>query len=410
MDLLFPSAKKGERMKPVIAVLAYRRAPALNRLLCSLEAAHYPDDVQLIISLECDASTEVVEIAKHFSPKNLNVTVREHYSCLGLRDHLIACGDLSLEYGSVIVLEDDLFVDPYFYQYASAALQYYVDDDKIGGIALYGHERNEYADLPFVPMRNGYSTYLMQLACSWGQCWTKKQWLNFKNWYAGKDRLYLCNLKGLPVQAKSWPESSWKKYFHGFLLETRRFFVYPYESFSTNCSDGGGKHIKEGTILHQVSMGSPDRDFPLPIFVPVSNIEVLYDAYMEPIGDIIWRSLGLDADKVEVDLQGIKPRELLLQKKFTLTPKKSCAPIHAFTQSFRPPEMNLRFPIFDRKSGAWVLTRSVDVEECGAFKPSVAWFSYYFCMNLMSRAVFNAYLLKFPSTLFRKIRHIMRIS
>jgi len=399
-----------QSVKPVIVVLAYRRAPALSRLLGALEAAHYPDGVQLIISLEGESSAEVVDIAQHFRPSNLNVTVIQRDGRLGLRNHVIACGDLAIEYGAVIVLEDDLFVDPDFYQYALGALEYYVDEDVIGGIALYGYERNEYADLPFVPMRNGYSTYLMQLACSWGQCWSKRQWLHFKTWYVGKDQHYLCDMDGLPASAKAWPESSWKKYFHGFLLDTGRFVVYPYEPLSTNCSDEGGEHIKDGSSFHQVCLGSPLRSFSMPEFVPVSNTEVLYDAYMEPIGDFVWRSLGLDAEEVEVDLQGIKPKELLLKKTFALTAKKSSDPIKAFRQSFRPPEMNLRFPLSDRNGALWILTRSVDIEKNREFEPSVEWFNYYAGMNLMSRGAVTAILMRIPGVLFKRLRRAMRIA
>ncbi|ANT64615.1 glycosyltransferase family A protein [Prosthecochloris sp. CIB 2401] len=392
-----------QTMTPVIAVLAYRRAPALNRLLNALDAAHYPDDVQLIISLEGGASPEVVALAKQFRSNKFNVKVLEHDRCLGLREHVLACGDLALEYGSVIVLEDDLFVDPFFYQYASSALQYYDDADLVAGIALYKHERNEYADLPFTPMGNGYSTYLMQLACSWGQCWSKKQWLKFKEWYKGKDHAYLNAIEGLPLAAKNWPESSWKKYFHGFLIETKRFFVYPYEAYSTNCSDEGGEHISNGTIFHQVSMGSPQREFVRPIFVPVSNTEVLYDAYMEPIGDFVWRSLGLDAEKVEVDMQGIKPKKLLIRKQYTLTSKKSNNPIRAYEQSYKPPEMNMMFPVPDSKSMSWILAKSVDVKENKRIIRSVESYSYYVGINLMSRAVIKALLLGLPGSLMRKL-------
>lgn len=397
-------------VKPVVAVLAYRRAPAFRRLLHALEAAHYPDGVRLIISLEGEASAEVVDMAKRFSPSNLDVTVIQRERRLGLRNHVIACGDLALVYGAVIVLEDDLFVDPYFYKYASGALEFYADEDVIGGIALYCPELNEYANLPFVPMQNGYSTYLMQLTCSWGQCWSKKQWLLFKKWYERKDQDYLSNIYGLPASAKAWPESSWKKYFHGFLLETGRFVVYPYESLSTNCSDEGGEHIKGGTSLHQVCLGSPHRSFSLPEFVPISNTDVLYDAYMEPVGDFVWRSLGLGANEVEVDLQGLKPTELLLKKKMTVTAKKSSNPIQGFRQSFRPPEMNLNFPLLNRNGAPWVLTRSVDVENRRAFKPSLAWFNYYAGMSLMTSVVLKAVIGWVPGALFKKVSRTLRSS
>ena len=61
---------------------------------------------------------------------------------------MLQCGDISYEYGSVIVLEDDLFVSPFFYKYAVEAQEFYRDDNRIGGISLYNQPRQEAEDGP----------------------------------------------------------------------------------------------------------------------------------------------------------------------------------------------------------------------------------------------------------------------
>jgi GT2 family glycosyltransferase len=101
-------------MKPVIIILAYNRPTSLRRLLGSIELAEYPDGVKLIISLEGGVSNSVREIANNFVSKKIAVSVVQHPTRLGLRKHVIACGDMALEQGSVIILEDDLIVDKYF--------------------------------------------------------------------------------------------------------------------------------------------------------------------------------------------------------------------------------------------------------------------------------------------------------
>ena len=95
-----------DRMQPVIVIPAFNRARALSRLLESVGCAEYPDVVNLIISLEGGASEEVKSVAYEFKAHGLKVRVVEHEERLGLRNHIIECGDYSDEFGSVVVFED----------------------------------------------------------------------------------------------------------------------------------------------------------------------------------------------------------------------------------------------------------------------------------------------------------------
>ena len=136
-------------LNPVIIVLAYNRAQALSRLLQSIEKADYHISTTLVISIEGNASNDVVQTAENFETKKLNKLIIRRKERLGLRNHVIACGDLVNKYDAVIILEDDLVVDRYFYRYACDAIKFYNDDESIAGIALYSHEYNEFSNLPF---------------------------------------------------------------------------------------------------------------------------------------------------------------------------------------------------------------------------------------------------------------------
>jgi len=385
-------------MSPAIIVLAFNRPKALERLLGSLAAAEYHQKAKLIISLEGGATKEVISISRKFECKLLDVEIIEREEKLGLRAHVIACADLSEKYNSVIILEDDLIVDRYFYSYASAALDFYEKDHSVAGIALYSYEYNEFANLPFRSMANGFSTYLMQIPCSWGQCWTASQWKAFKYWYKDKTKADLEKIDRLPHAVKNWPESSWKKYFHGFMIERQKNFIYPYQSYSTNCSDAGGEHIKDGTFIHQVVMATPARSEPKFNFSPSENYEVAYDSFMEPCGDFIQRAIGFTPKEVEIDIHGIKPLSILKSKPYAVTVQKGGTPLCIYSYDFKPTEVNLLFPNLKNHGDFCLLSTSFLTgradREC-----SIKRYNYYAGMNLISLG----FILNFFCTTAKKI-------
>lgn len=391
-------------MTPAIVILAYKRPIALKRLLNAIEAAEYQNTPTLVISLEGESHPEVVEIANKFRSKKLTVRVVQRQIRIGLREHVIACGDLTEEYGSVIILEDDILVDRFFYQYASAALKYYKNEEKIAGIALYSYEHNEFAKLAFTPMFNGYDTYLMQVACSWGQCWTREQWASFMTWYLGKTQADLDGIKYLPSTVKCWPESSWKKYYHAYMIVKDKFFVYPYFSYSTNCSDIGGTHSKSESSQNQVSMPAQFRSRPNFNFCPELLREIIYDSYMEPCGEFIFRAIGKAAEEIEVDIYGTKPIQLLMNKPFALTIKDNPHKIQSYSYRFRPHEFNLLHPSINNGGDFW-LCKSVFLNGANRknIKLLISRYCYYFKANLLARDVLMSVLLSLPRKIFSKI-------
>ena len=156
----------------------------MKRLLMSVNKAYYSvDDITLIVSIDECASSDLVEkVARSVGWDHGELIVRRFPQRQGLRKHVIQCGDLSEQYGAVIILEDDLLVFPSFYQYTYEAVNFYNGDKKVSGIALYGHAWNGYSDLEFKPMQNEFDAYFGQFSITWGQCWTRMQWKNFKDW------------------------------------------------------------------------------------------------------------------------------------------------------------------------------------------------------------------------------------
>lgn len=236
-------------MFPTIIVVGFSRPQALQRLLNSLNDAHYPSSVLLLISLDGGASNAVHETVDAFEFKHGECRVLKHEQNMGLREHILWCGDQTSSCGAVIVLEDDLIVDPFFFFFACNALQAYADTPSVAGIALYSPGYNEYAGLPFEPLYNGQSSFLMAVPCSWGQLWSRGQWQAFRTWYGEGEQSKVDTCIGLPLCVKQWPESSWKKYFAAYLVQNSLFFIYPYISYTSNCSDTGGVHIKDKTSL-----------------------------------------------------------------------------------------------------------------------------------------------------------------
>ena len=397
-----------EKLCPAIVIMGYSRPLAFKRLLNAIEAAEYQDSPNLIISLEGEADPEVVAIAESFRSDKLAVRIIRRQSRLGLREHVILCGDLTEEFNSVILLEDDLLIDRFFYSYASEALSYYQQERGVAGIALYSYEYNELAQLPFTPMSNGYDTYLMQVACSWGQCWTREHWASFKVWYSGKTQADLERISYLPQAVKSWPESSWKKYFQAFMLESGRYFVYPYKSYSTNCSDAGGSHIKVGTTLHQVSMSAQLRPKPNYNFCPFEAQEVVYDSFMEPTGQFVFRAIGKSREELEIDIYGVKPLALLNRKPFTVTVKHSKNKKKIFLFRFRPPEFNLSATSSSADGDFWLCEpASLTNASRSPQQSSIQRYSYYAKFNLSSKNVAIRLLITLPkkiiNILFKRI-------
>ncbi len=243
--------------KPAIVIVAFNRLHSLERLLEATQNANYEDGFpDLIISIDYSESHQAIikTIADAFEWKG-NKKVIAHKENLGLKAHIFFCADMSTLYHSVIILEDDLYVTPAFYNFSQNALNACEGHEEIAGIALYNNTHNEAVALPFEAVKTDGDFYLMQVPCSWGQIWTQKQWENFKNWYHAS--YSSDNLNLLPKGIRNWSEKSWKKPFFLYLRETKKFFAYPYVSYAMNLNEQGTNvNSKDFKFLNGLKLGT----------------------------------------------------------------------------------------------------------------------------------------------------------
>ena len=319
-----------------IVIAAYNRENTLFRLLLSIAKANYVTPVKLIISIDGGGSENVKIVARKFEWEFGPKEIIEHSENFGLRRHILLCGGLSKLYDGIILLEDDLYVSPWFYQYASAALKFYQYCSSICGISLYSYRYNETSMLPFIPLNDASNTFFMQVPCSWGQAWLKEHWDCFAKWYISNNDNFSDDVM-LPGNIAFWPETSWKKYFFKYMIEKDLYFVYPFWSYTTNFGDKGQHHC--GSNLFQVPIVL--EKISKLVFKRFEESLIKYDAWCELLPECLnYLSNGVFNLNFSVDLHGTKRKENL-PNEYVLTAKKSNSCIQTFGRQMLPVEMNI---------------------------------------------------------------------
>jgi len=362
-----------EQSIPIIAV-GYNRPEALQRLLGSLLKADYPGEVELIISVDGrreDGKTggredgrtgggveEVRRVASEFLWPFGEKRLIFHEKNLGLRKHVLSCGDLSKDHDGVIVLEDDLFVAPGFYEYALKAFEFYQNDPKIAGISLYSHAYNETAQFPFRPLTDDSDVFFLQYASSLGQCWSRESWKAFRTWYdaLGEGKIPV----HLPPNIVLWPETSWKKYFIAYIIQHDLYFAYPRYSMTTLFSDTG-TNLRVRENIFQVPLWLDKKEF---LFKQFGDSSAVYDVYCEILpGCLKQRNPILKDFDFETDLYGMKSKDSAQHPLF-LSSRKCKKPEMTFGREMKPHEMNIMAGV---PGDYFSLGRKEDFDEPGYF-------------------------------------------
>lgn len=323
-------------MKPVIVAVAYNRPDNLKRLLNGIARAEYPDDdVTLYISIDHGGINEdkVCEIAEQFVWKHGKKIIREHAENIGLKNHIIECGDLSIKHGAVIIFEDDTYPSPDFYRYTLEALDFYANEDRIFAISLYSQTWNGYANRHFEPLCNGYDAYISQIECSWGECFIGSRWEKFKEWYEVVNEKQLNHSNEVPDAVYSWEESRCK-YLINYIVEKGLYYLSPYKAYSTNFNSKG-THVKRNTPTYQVGLSWGKEVFCFPSF----DEAVKYDAFFESIdlGFFMKEKRGM---KVCIDYYGVKKNHFEYDYVLSsvLLPYEV---VNSYGLEMRPPELNV---------------------------------------------------------------------
>ncbi|MGB0431163.1 MAG: hypothetical protein ACPGLV_11865 [Bacteroidia bacterium] len=338
--------------KPAIIIPVFKRNQSLKQLLWSIEKAHELYDVTLVFRYHTGAHSAVVEFINAYNWPFGQKRIINDSQAIGLDENLRRCGDLSNEYGSIIILEDDSLVSPFFYTYAQQALDFYENETKVGQISLYRYHHNSHSGLPFHLLANNNSAFMVQKTSTRGQAFTAKQWQKFKTWLSTKNEPD----QRLPTYIKTFGQHNWELQHNQFLIENDIFSVWPKVSVSTNQGYSGTHHpnnIDAG--FFQVPLQSQAINYRLPLFKNANQ----YDAFFEHKAHFFNKSLPLNAitnNQLCIDLNGYKP--LSLNFEYWLTSKPHTNAIATFSDELKPIELNV---LWQKNGKAIALCKKADL-------------------------------------------------
>ena len=315
-----------------LVVVGYNRPDSIRRILGSLERADYDyEDIRLVVSIDHSGMEEVVRTAEECVWSHGSKEVFYRSERLGLRKHIISCGDMTEKYGAVMILEDDLFVSPDFYNYAMQALERYGDDPRIAGISLNTKRELLESPYPFFPLHTGYDVYFQQFASSWGQVWNRRMWADFKEWY--EQNQTLPRNVNVPLTVLNYPETSWAKFYQTYVVEKNKFYVFSYDSLTTNFGDAG-EHFNHDSSAFQSVLFYGKKEYRMPAF----EDGVKYDIFGEPLG--LGKVLEVPEEELTCDFWGRKQEASY--KRYLLTCcRRPYQVVKQFSMCMKPMELNV---------------------------------------------------------------------
>lgn len=322
--------------KVAIICVGFNRIKSLTRLLNSLLKAHFPSsDIPLIISIDCSGDENLYDYVRSFEWPFGEKFVNIQKERLGLKEHIFKCGDLSKYFKGIILLEDDLFVSPYFYDYVIKALEYYGADRRIAQISLYKNETNGYVGLPLAHIMNKYDTLLMQDVSTWGECWNYAMWKEFREWLDCHTEEDVQSLD-MPITIKRWTKA-WSKYYNAYVVDTGKYVVYPVVSVTTNFSDAG-VHGGDNNSLVQVNLLDGPKKYQFGDYQELEKYDIFYN------NTKIYEWLGIGEEDLNLDLYGFHPN--IKSKRYILSTKKlNFKIVKSFALNMRPIELNIKYGI-----------------------------------------------------------------
>ncbi len=322
-----------------IVVIGYKNETGIRRLLNALQTADYGNNTVLfIISIDKSDNNIIKKIADQFQWDHGEKKVITFPERLGLRNHVLHCGDYLNIYDldALVVFEDDILPAYGFFHFVTAATEKYIKDNDIAGVSLYAHHINFNTGQTFVPVMGEYDNYFLQCAQSWGQLWFRNQWNDFRRWYKNQKEIVESSL--LPANVVSWPETSWLKYHIKYCVEKNKYFVYPYKSYTT-CFSDVGEHIKASTNKYQVPISNGEQEqFH---FMDLNDDSLKYDVFFE--NKNIYQYCNVDKNDLLVDLYG---DHVTTCRRYILTLKRlPYKIINSWGNRMMPHEMNIIYNI-----------------------------------------------------------------
>ncbi|MFY0672727.1 MAG: hypothetical protein JXQ87_04960 [Bacteroidia bacterium] len=322
-------------ISPSIVIPIYTRLQSLKRLLWSIEKAKIPHNTRLVFRYHKGATEAVIKYIENYKWINGEKRIIHDEERIDLDENLRRCGDLSLEYDSIIILEDDSLVSPYFYDFAIKALEFYGVNQNIAQISLYNYTKNSISGLPFSTINQQYDAFAIQKTSTRGQLFTKKQWSNFRNWLAQKNIVEVFT----PSYIQKFGHENWEFQHNQYLIDQGLYSIWPQISLSSNQGKTGTHHpnnIDAG--FFQVPLQNHLFEYK---FVSLEDC-YKYDAYFELEPEhytALAQKHNISLEDFTIDLQGFKP--ISYGGKYWLTSKPCKNAIATFSDELKPIELNI---------------------------------------------------------------------
>ncbi|MEM7093850.1 MAG: hypothetical protein AAF567_12675 [Actinomycetota bacterium] len=316
---------------PAIVVMAHARPAATARLLAGVRSATVPPGTPLVISIDRhdvtgDAVVDVAEsLAWTVGPKRV-VT----HDAIGLVAHFGACGDLSREFGSIVLLEDDLFVGPGFYEWASAALTFSATDNRIAGVSLATPPFDGYRQLPFEPLDDGSDALYAPIPWYDGMAFRADDWDRYRR---SSDH----STVRLHPAFDALDDDEWFPDFIRYLVATDRVWMLPRASHATG-TGATGAHFDQRTDWFQVPLAArAPSSFR---FRSLDDSLARYDDHMELVPTVM-SALGVEgaADWI-VDLGANRDLRAFAEH-LVVTTRPVDTPIRSWGAAMHPLAMNI---------------------------------------------------------------------
>jgi hypothetical protein len=351
-----------------IVIPVYNRLTSIKRLITSLLASHIEYGVDLIISCEADASVDVCEYVKQIVWPFGKFAVLHQEKQLGVDAHNLACMRMAEELGSVLVLEDDLVVSPYFQKYLFACEK--IMQTNIAGVALYRYGIIEQDHFPFTLIPNAEFVYYQQRACSKGTYYTwdmLQPYFDFLENFDGDFSSY-----HLPRNVQKWGDEVWEKSFYCYLISSCNYLAFPRFSFTTDFADVGVhmqsqilKYVHQSPLYLSSSIGS---------ITSVEKTDNRYDQFYELDAAVVqsWNN-KLSGFDFEMDMYGRKELRSI-KSPYLLSSKTTNNAIVGWDRRLKPEINNI---LLNQEGNVFSLAETADFED-GVSISLQEKFLYYF--------------------------------
>lgn len=191
------------------------------------------------------------------------------------------------EHGKAIVLEDDIETNPLFLTFMNNGLDFYENDNEVGGIS--SHSFTDDAELD--------DFYFLPLTSSWGWATWKRVWdkVNFNTTEIYKSVLESPNFKNfnfgnypyfemLDSQSKGLVDS-WAIRFYANNFMQNKLFLFPRLAYSTNIGfDHSGTHCDDANYFaNQTHLGDQYFSNKIEIKLKEKNIGIIKNFFKQQI-------------------------------------------------------------------------------------------------------------------------------